>query len=80
MADPVLVRVHHYADLQLGKAIPYGIYDLAANTGWVYVGTDRETVAFAVESIRRWWHDQGRDGYPRASLLLITVDAGGRPA
>ncbi|MFJ3955985.1 ISAzo13 family transposase [Streptomyces libani] len=75
--DPVLVRVHDFADPQLGKAIPYGIYDLAANTGWVNVGTDHDTAAFAVESIRRWWHDQGRATYPQASRLLITADAGG---
>ncbi|MCX4635010.1 ISAzo13 family transposase [Streptomyces sp. RPA4-5] len=75
--DPVLVRVHDFADPQLGKAIPYGIYDLAADTGWVNVGTDHDTAAFAVESIRRWWHDQGRAAYPQASRLLITADAGG---
>ncbi|MFE1290617.1 ISAzo13 family transposase [Streptomyces sp. NPDC058751] len=75
--DPVPVRVHDFADPQLGKAIPYGIYDLAADTGWVNVGTDHDTAAFAVESIRRWWHGQGRDAYPQASRLLITADAGG---
>lgn len=75
--DPVPVRVHDFADPQLGKAIPYGIYDLAANTGWINVGTDHDTAAFAVESIRCWWHDQGRAAYPRASRLLITADAGG---
>lgn len=75
--DPVPVRVHDFADPQLGKATPYGIYDLAANTGWINVGTDHDTAAFAVESIRRWWHDQGRTAYPRASRLLITADAGG---
>jgi hypothetical protein len=58
--DPVPVRVHDFADPLLGKAIPYGVYDLAANTGWVNVGTDHDTAAFAVESIRRWWHGQGR--------------------
>jgi hypothetical protein len=75
--DPVPVRVHDFADPQLGKAIPYGIYDLAANTGWVNVGTDHDTAAFAVESIRRWWHGQGQADYPQASRLLITADAGG---
>ncbi|MGA5499483.1 ISAzo13 family transposase [Streptomyces cinereoruber] len=75
--DPVPVRVHDFADPLLGKAIPYGVYDLAANTGWVNVGTDHDTAAFAVESIRRWWHDQGRTDYPQASRLLITADAGG---
>ncbi|MFI7182125.1 ISAzo13 family transposase [Streptomyces anthocyanicus] len=75
--SPVPVRVHDFADPRLGKAIPYGIYDLAADTGWVNVGTDHDTAAFAVESIRRWWHDQGRAAYPQASHLLITADAGG---
>jgi transposase len=75
--DPVPVGVHDFADPQLGKAIPYGIYDLTANTGWVNVGTDHDTAAFAVESIRRWWHDQGRAAYPQASRLLVTADAGG---
>ena len=60
-----------------GKAIPYGIYDLAADAGWVNVGTDRDTAAFAVESIRRWWHGRGRLDYPGARRLLITADAGG---
>ncbi|WP_371634328.1 ISAzo13 family transposase [Streptomyces sp. NBC_01259] len=66
-----------FADPQLGKAVPYGIYDLTANTGWVNVGTDHDTAAFAVESIRRWWHGQGQAAYPRATRLLITADAGG---
>ncbi|MEU6072003.1 ISAzo13 family transposase [Streptomyces sp. NPDC047082] len=76
-ADPMPVNVHDFADPQLGKAVPYGIYDLAANTGWVNVGTDHDTAAFAVESIRRWWSGQGRAAYPQATRLLITADAGG---
>ncbi len=75
--EPVPVSVHDFADPQLGKAVPYGIYDLTANTGWVNVGTDHDTAAFAVESIRRWWHGQGQSAYPRATRLLITADAGG---
>lgn len=75
--EPVPVNVHDFADPQLGKAVPYGIYDLTANTGWVNVGTDHDTAAFAVESIRRWWHGQGQAAYPRAARLLITADAGG---
>jgi transposase len=75
--DPVLVNMHDFADPRLGKAIPYGVYDLAANTGWVSVGTDHDTAAFAVESIRRWWHGQGDISYPQATRLLITADAGG---
>lgn len=75
--EPVPVHIHDFADPQLGKAVPYGIYDLAANTGWVNVGTDHDTAAFAVESIRRWWHGQGQVAYPQATRLLITADAGG---
>jgi hypothetical protein len=75
--QPVHVKDHDFADPELGKAIPYGIYDLAANTGWVNVGTDHDTAAFAVESIRRWWQGAGQDRYPAAQRLLITADAGG---
>jgi hypothetical protein len=59
------------------QAIPYGIYDLTQNTGWVNVGVDHDTSAFAVASIRRWWQARGRRDYPTASRLLITADAGG---
>jgi transposase len=75
--QPARVKSHDFPDLELGKAIPYGIYDLAADAGWVNVGTDHDTAAFAVESIRRWWNDAGRDAYPAARRLLITADAGG---
>src|SRR5947208_3253181 len=75
--DPVRVRDHDFPDEDEQKAIPYGIYDLAANTGWVNVGTDRNTAEFAVESVRRWWKDRGSAGYPAARRLLITADAGG---
>jgi Rhodopirellula transposase DDE domain len=75
--DPAQVRTHDFPDEQQGKAIPYGVYDLAANAGWVSVGTDHDTAAFAVESIRRWWNAAGRAAYPRARRLLITADAGG---
>jgi transposase len=75
--QPAPVRDHDFPDPQLGKAIPYGIYDLAANAGWVNVGTDHDTAAFAVESIRRWWNGAGRDRYPAAGRLLVTADAGG---
>jgi transposase len=74
---PVRVRDHDFPDEELGKAVPYGIYDVAANTGWVNVGTDGDTAAFAVESIRRWWQAVGSPGYPAAGRLLITADAGG---
>lgn len=76
--EPVLVKTHDFLDRQgPGKAIPYGIYDIAANTGWVTVGTDHDTAAFAVASIRRWWQARGRHDYPTATRLLITADAGG---
>jgi transposase len=76
--DPVRVKTHDFLDREgPGKAIPYGIYDIAANSGWVSVGTDHDTAAFAVASIRRWWHGAGRGDYPRARRLLITADAGG---
>ena len=74
---PVQVNDHDFPDEELGKAVPYGIYDMAANTGWVNVGTDGDTAAFAVESIRRWWQAAGQPGYPDATRLLITADAGG---
>jgi|SRR5580693_4321957 transposase len=74
---PAAVRDHDFASEADGKAIPYGIYDLAANAGWVNVGTDHDTAAFAVESIRRWWSAIGRAGYPAAGRLLIAADAGG---
>jgi hypothetical protein len=75
--DPVTVRTHDFMDAELGKVTPYGIYDIAANTGWVNVGTDHDTAAFAVESIRRWWNAVGASTYPAARRLLITADAGG---
>jgi hypothetical protein len=75
--DPVRVRDHDFPGPDQGKAIPYGIYDVAADAGWVNVGTDHDTAAFAVESVRRWWHGRGRADYPGARRLLITADAGG---
>ncbi len=74
--EPVRVRDHDFP-AGAGKVIPYGIYDLAADTGWVNVGTDHGTAEFAVESIRRWWKDRGSGDYPAARRLLITADAGG---
>jgi len=75
--DPEPVKVHDFIDPALGKANPYGVYDLAADTGWVSVGTDHDTAAFAVETIRRWWQTAGTTAYPHASRLLITADGGG---
>jgi transposase len=74
---PEKVNVHDFADPQLGKVIPYGVYDLAANAGWVNVGIDHDTAEFAVESIRRWWAHMGKERYPQARKLLITADCGG---
>jgi transposase len=74
---PIEVDTHDFPDKELGKAVPYGIYDLAANSGWVNVGTDHDTAAFAVESIRRWWNGTGQPCYQHARRLLITADAGG---
>jgi len=75
--QPEQVKVHDFIDPTLGKANPYGVYDLAADTGWVSVGTDHDTAAFAVETIRRWWQATGPTCYPQASRLLITADGGG---
>jgi Rhodopirellula transposase DDE domain len=75
--QPVQVNTHDFPSDSTGKAVPYGIYDITANTGWVNVGTDHDTAAFAVESIRRWWHTRGNHDYPDATRLLITADAGG---
>jgi Rhodopirellula transposase DDE domain len=75
--QPAEVRVHDFVDQKLGKAIPYGVYDLAANTGWVSVGIDHDTAVFAVETIRRWWRNLGQPLYPEATELLITADGGG---
>ncbi|MBB5109680.1 hypothetical protein FHS40_008810 [Streptomyces spectabilis] len=75
---PAQVKAHDFLDRQgPGKAIPYGIYDVAADTGWVSVGTDHDTAAFAVAPIRRWWQARGSHDSPRAARLLITADAGG---
>ena len=75
--NPEKVRVHDFKIKELGKVAPYGIYDIGQNTGWVNVGTDHDTAAFAVESIRRWWRMMGQSEYPHARRLLITADAGG---
>ena len=74
---PVEVKVHDFPDKQLGKAIPYGVYDLGANIGWVGVGTDHDTARFAVATLGRWWEQAGRALYPDAERLLVTADAGG---
>jgi transposase len=80
--EPVEVEDHHFffTGPDVEQAIPYGIYDLTRNTGWVNVGVDHDTSVFAVESIRRWWRARGSRDYPKASRLLITADAGGSNA
>ena len=75
--DPEAVRVHDFVIPELGKVSPYGVYDIAANAGWVNLGITRDTAAFAVESIRRWWQELGQPRYPKAEQLLITADCGG---
>jgi transposase len=75
--QPETVLVHDFVDPELGRATPYGIYDLGRNSGWVSLGVDHDTAEFAVETIRRWWRTMGRPAYPEAIRLLITADAGG---
>jgi predicted nucleic acid-binding protein len=74
--SPVRVDVHDFPDPDIGKAIPYGVYDLGADQGWVTVGDDLDTAAFAVATIRRWWQMVGKVAYPDAARLLVTADAG----
>ena len=75
--DPEKVRGHDFIDKELGKVAPYGVYDLTRNNGWVSVGVDHDTAAFAVAAIRQWWRKMGRRAYLKASHLLITADSGG---
>src|SRR3972149_8151390 len=75
--EPEEVRVHDFMDKNLGKVIPYGVYDLTHNEAWVSVGTDHDTAQFAVETVRRWWRKMGSQRFPEATELLITADGGG---
>ena len=75
--NPERVNVHDFLDKQKGKAIPYGVYELGRNVGWVSVGVDHDTARFAVATIRRWWRELGRKAYPKADTLMITADSGG---
>jgi hypothetical protein len=75
--SPERVKVHDFLEPELGRAVPYGVYDLATNSGWVSVGVDHDTSSFAVETIRRWWSSMGSERYPNAKRLLITADGGG---
>ena len=74
---PEEVKVHDFIDREFGKAIPYGVYDLTADAGWVSVGVDHDTAEFAVETLRRWWRQMGRRAYADAKRLLVTADGGG---
>ena len=75
--NPEPVRVHDFVIPELGRAAPYGVYDIGNNTGWVSVGVDHDTSTFAVETIRRWWYGMGQEAYPKAKQLLVTADSGG---
>jgi hypothetical protein len=75
--EPEKVNVHDFPDKKLGKAIPYGVYDLASNEGWVSVGIDHDTAQFAAASILRWWREMGSERFPQAAQLMITADGGG---
>jgi len=75
--SPEAVRVHDFVIPELGRAVPYGVYDIANDAGWVSVGVDHDTAAFAVNAIRSWWKSMGRERYPNANSLLITADGGG---
>jgi transposase len=77
VGEPERVLVHDFPDPAVGKAIPYGVYDLGVGAGWVSVGVDHDTAAFAVATLRRWWEQVGRAAYPDADRLLVTADAGG---
>ena len=74
---PELVNVHDFIDPKLKRAVPYGVYDIANNTGWVSVGTDHDTATFAVNAIRRWWRTMGKKRHPNAKRLMVTADGGG---
>lgn len=74
--EPELVRTHDFKDKELGKAIPYGVYDLASNEGWVSVGIDRDTAQFAVNSIHSWWEQLGKERFPNATTVTLTADCG----
>jgi hypothetical protein len=77
LGSPVRVKVHDFVDPKVGKAVPYGVFDVALNQAWVSVGQDHDTAAFAVEALRRWWWAMGQESYPEARRLLVCADAGG---
>jgi hypothetical protein len=75
--QPIQTKMHDFPDAELGKVIPYGVYDIGRNEGWVSVGVDHDTAAFAVNSIRTWWNEMGRKHFPKANRLLVIADTGG---
>jgi predicted dienelactone hydrolase len=75
--EPERVRVYDFVDKARGKAIPYGVYEVTANTGWVRVGLDHGTAEFAVATLRRWWEQRGMEAYPQATPVLVIADGGG---
>ncbi len=75
--SPTRTKTHDFVDLDLGRAVPYGVYDIQNDEGWVSVGDSAETSTFAVEAIRRWWNEMGKTRFPKATKLLITADGGG---
>jgi hypothetical protein len=75
--SPELVNVHDFIDPKLARAVPYGVYDITNNVGWVSVGTDHDTASFAVQAIRRWWKSMGKKRHPNATRLMISADGGG---
>ena len=77
VGSPVRTDVHDFPDPNVPKAVPYGVYDIGADEGWMEVGSDHDTAEFAVNAIRRWWQTMGTERYPRATRLMITADAGG---
>ena len=77
VGEPTRTKTHDFVDKELGRAVPYGVYDLANDEGWVSVGDTADTASFAVEAIRRWWAQMGRHRFPDATKLLVTADAGG---
>jgi hypothetical protein len=74
---PELVNIHDFIDPKLSRAVPYGVYDITSNAGWVSVGTDHDTASFAVNAIRRWWRAMGKKRHPKATRLMISADGGG---
>lgn len=74
---PEEVKIYDFVNMDVGKALPYGVYDIGQNVGWVNVGCDHDTASFAVESLRRWWRAMGSQVYPRVKRLLICADGGG---